>query len=60
MDFGYEDYEPNNGFDSDMQNSKTSGLGFDSDDSRVRFKTKGSDGLGCYNLLKILNNLLYL
>ena len=40
--------------------SQRSGESFGSDMSGVSAKSKDHDGMGCYNMLKILNNLLYL
>mmetsp|Transcript_43582 Transcript_43582/g.57729 ORF Transcript_43582/g.57729 Transcript_43582/m.57729 type:complete len:138 (+) Transcript_43582:977-1390(+) len=59
MDFTRHDMEPNSEFDPSDAGSMNSGI--DSDGGRVRQKTKkGDKSIGGYNMLKILNNLLYL
>ena len=54
------DYEFDPNSESDNSGMRRDDHGFDSDDSRVHIKSKKSEGgLGFYNMLKILNVLVY-
>lgn len=59
MDFSNYENQPSAGNDLSDIGSNRSLKSLDSDDSQVSHKSGNNKGLGCYNLLKVLNNFLY-
>ena len=63
MDFSQNQYDQEDSEFDPRSDGNASRDGFDSDGSRVHHKSKkkgGADGLGAYNMLKILNTVLYI